>query len=246
MNNKYTTVRRIAVTTGFLLGAFALAALANWTPPPGTPPSCPSGQPGCDAPINVGSVAQTRMGAIGLGETSIPTGLKSLLDINGQLSANAVVTNQLQVTGGTLAAGNVLTSDVNGNATWQAPGASSGSYLVFYNSGAQDLGNLQETTAKAYDLSGYGVPSTAHAALLNIRWNTGSANDCGGTVLTIAPNGTTPLSVYQWLPLSGGIDTSQPIVQAWVPIRNGQIYLYDSMTPSGGVCKFAAKYVGYM
>ena len=50
---------------GLALFSLALTASASstWTPPPaGTPPSCPSGTPGCDAPINVGPTAQTKSG----------------------------------------------------------------------------------------------------------------------------------------------------------------------------------------
>ncbi len=52
----------------------------------------------------------------------------------------------LQITGGTLAAGNVLTSDINGNATWQAPQASSNSWSLTGNSGTVDGTNFIGTT----------------------------------------------------------------------------------------------------
>ena len=40
---------------------------ANWTPPTGlTPPDCPAGYPGCDAPINVSIVDQFKLGSLGV------------------------------------------------------------------------------------------------------------------------------------------------------------------------------------
>ncbi len=56
-----------------------------------------------------------------------------------------LVAGGLQITGGTLAAGNVLTSDVNGNATWQLPGANT-SWGLTGNSGTVDGTNFIGTT----------------------------------------------------------------------------------------------------
>ena len=39
---------------------------ANWTAPISSPPTCTAGTPGCDAPINAGSTAQTRTGDLTL------------------------------------------------------------------------------------------------------------------------------------------------------------------------------------
>lgn len=122
-------INKVAVFTGLLLGAFAISALADWSAPLSAPPTCTSGQPGCDAPLNVGGSAQAKSGALGLNETVSQILTGSTLDVNGTASANKLLAKYLQITGGTLAAGNVLTSDANGNATWQTPtggGSSSG------------------------------------------------------------------------------------------------------------------------
>ncbi|GEM_PF-3120245 len=64
MKIKSPIINRIAVVTGLFLGAFALAALADWSAPQHTPPTCPSGESGCDAPLNVGSISQSKQGPL--------------------------------------------------------------------------------------------------------------------------------------------------------------------------------------
>jgi hypothetical protein len=52
---------------GAVLGACALGAsiaLAAWSAPLNGPPTCASGNPGCDAPVNVGATAQTKSGSL--------------------------------------------------------------------------------------------------------------------------------------------------------------------------------------
>ncbi len=86
---------KIATTAGFVLGAFALSALAGtWTAP--TAPA-PGGNP--DAPINVGSLLQNKLGWLGV---------------------KGLVTTDLTLATGTPVAGQVLTAiDSLGNAKWQ-------------------------------------------------------------------------------------------------------------------------------
>ena len=40
--------------------------LAAWTAPTANPPTCAAGNPGCDAPINVGSATQSKIGNFGV------------------------------------------------------------------------------------------------------------------------------------------------------------------------------------
>jgi len=51
-------------------------AYANFTSPLHTPPTCLTGEPGCDAPINVGSNSQTKSGTLTLGGLGIVGDLK--------------------------------------------------------------------------------------------------------------------------------------------------------------------------
>ncbi len=48
-----------------------------FTDAPGSPPECPAGYPGCDAPINVGSTAQTKSGALSVSTLTIGYGQTS-------------------------------------------------------------------------------------------------------------------------------------------------------------------------
>ena len=62
-----------------LVGAVVVALLTGWyafafTGPSQIPPGCTSGQPGCDAPVNVGGTAQTKTG-----DLDITNGVNALL-----------------------------------------------------------------------------------------------------------------------------------------------------------------------
>lgn len=99
------------VLIGFIAGASALSVLADWTAAPGIPPTCPSGSPGCDAPINVGGLSQTKNGPLLLNWLSTATdgvGLKVLGSV--KISDGNVVANTRKVL-----------TDVNGTGvgTWQ-------------------------------------------------------------------------------------------------------------------------------
>jgi len=53
------TVAVLTIGTGY--------ALADWTAPRYSPPTCPAGDVGCDAPINVSRPSQVKAGGLGLG-----------------------------------------------------------------------------------------------------------------------------------------------------------------------------------
>ena len=50
-------------------------AVASWTAPPGDPTHCPSGEPGCDAPINIGPVPQSKEAGLHLNTGGAAVGL---------------------------------------------------------------------------------------------------------------------------------------------------------------------------
>ena len=88
MNTTKSMLVKIAAFIGVSLGAFAIAAVAGTLSAPATTP--PNGN--VDAPINVGSATQYRMGPLGIGRT--PTTGTSL-DVAGFAASDALV-----VTGG--------------------------------------------------------------------------------------------------------------------------------------------------
>ncbi|MBP6858362.1 MAG: hypothetical protein KBC33_00855 [Candidatus Pacebacteria bacterium] len=100
------------VVLGFVLGATALSALAAWTAPASTPPNCTSGQPGCDAPLHVGSSLQTKLGQLSLNSSGL--GAYGLEVVNGIKLIDVGILNGASPTG------KVLTSDANGVGTWVA------------------------------------------------------------------------------------------------------------------------------
>jgi len=63
-----------------VLGAIMFSFLFAWyilafTEPSSTPPTCPSGEPGCDAPLNVGPNSQQKIGPLTLNTGGADTGL---------------------------------------------------------------------------------------------------------------------------------------------------------------------------
>ncbi len=63
------TAKMAALILGISFSIFAIsfAVSADWSQPPGIPPTCPSGEPGCDAPVHVGIGTQAKTGPLGVG-----------------------------------------------------------------------------------------------------------------------------------------------------------------------------------
>ncbi len=141
------------VILGFVLGATALSALANWTTPtvpnegetlPCTPPKCNTA-----TPLNVGSTLQTKLGQLSL-------------NFNGYGTYGLEVVNGIKLIDEEMLAATpknpdrmVLTSDANGVGTWQ-PATGSGSSVS---------GIVSYTTPGTYT---YSVPSGAKFARVTV------------------------------------------------------------------------------
>lgn len=97
MNKSSTILKRAAVLAGLALGSFAIAALADWTAPNNTPPACPTGQPGCDAPVNVGASAQTKTGSLAINASELINGIDP--------NTNTPVTTALAILNGAVGIG---------------------------------------------------------------------------------------------------------------------------------------------
>ncbi len=121
MKEKITTAAKVLVVVSALV--LSLPVLAQVTPPAGGAPTCPSGHPGCDAPINVSNTAQIKLGKLTLGNACIPGGpctsiIPQMLTVNGK----ATVTSVLDVTGFVNWGSTILSSGVLGG-TLQITGA---------------------------------------------------------------------------------------------------------------------------
>jgi hypothetical protein len=108
-------IKKIISSIGIGAGAIIIGlglqyALAAWTSAPtGTPPNCPAGYAGCDAPINVSSSTQTKNGPLTLNFAGIQSiGLKVLGNIQ-------------MVDGNQSPGGKVLMDDANGIGSWVDP-----------------------------------------------------------------------------------------------------------------------------
>lgn len=89
-----------SIILGLVIAIGATYAVA-WTGPTGTPPNCPTGSPGCDAPINVSANGQTKTGALILGAAGASTTLRTVAGKAAFGTSAAIPTNVLALFGGT-------------------------------------------------------------------------------------------------------------------------------------------------
>ena len=86
------------VILALVLGLGISYAQAVWTGPLASPPTCVTGNPGCDAPINVSATAQTKTGDLtagGLTLSKYPSG-----GPNSFISPSGTGTKALHLTSG--------------------------------------------------------------------------------------------------------------------------------------------------
>lgn len=72
------TIRSIITTAVATIFLSAFLVFAAWTEPNSVPPTCPSGDPGCDSPINVSATTQGKDGGLILGDNGGPGGFTVL------------------------------------------------------------------------------------------------------------------------------------------------------------------------
>jgi len=133
------TIKKILSSVGIGAGAVIIGlgiqyALAAWTSAPtGTPPNCPAGYAGCDAPINVGANNQAKVGSLTIGSS---TALSSPLDVEGVGYMKGLILGQsagyalTYLDGNETQTGWVLTNAGSGHATWRAVTGGSGPVTV--------------------------------------------------------------------------------------------------------------------
>ena len=82
-----------AIILGLVLTLGLSYVLADFTPPPSSPPTCdPATTPACNAPINVGSLAQIKAGSLTLGGLGIVGDFKFLPNATAQATPGQVLT----------------------------------------------------------------------------------------------------------------------------------------------------------
>ena len=132
----------LSVALTLALGANYL--YAAWSgPPSGTPPTCPAGYAGCDAPVNVGATTQTKTGdltvsglstnalsvfgnqvvtgKLGVGATSVPLNQIDLTGGSGSSEGIRFADNTVQKTAATGGGGIPIFRQYTANATWTKP-----------------------------------------------------------------------------------------------------------------------------
>jgi hypothetical protein len=131
-------------------------------------------------------------GAIVSASNTIQLGNLSVTQVLAGTGTNAtLVAGGLKITGGTLAAGKLLTSDANGIATWQSPGNSTG-WALTGNSGTVDGASFIGTSDnkplnfRVNNTSAGRVDPSLHNAYYGFQ--SGSANS-SGTFITALGNG---------------------------------------------------------
>jgi hypothetical protein len=124
MNHSTSKLRRIATLSSFMLGAFALSAVAQWVPAPNSPPECPTTTIGCNTPLNTGSSEQRKSGSllVGLNELYGSTGI---LYTGGLAIFGDVFVYDPSAGNSGVTPGSVLTASSIGDGTveWQPPSA---------------------------------------------------------------------------------------------------------------------------
>ncbi|MES2837315.1 MAG: hypothetical protein V4667_07320 [Bacteroidota bacterium] len=138
---------------------------------------------------NAGSAALDNATAIGANavvttSNSIQLGNTSVNQVNVGVGNTAkLITGALQITGGTLAAGKILTSDAAGNATWQTPGGGTNWQLN---------GNAVTTHTSIGTTSAYDLPFITNGAERMRLMSTGGlaigANNTYGSILNVTGN----------------------------------------------------------
>ena len=126
MNNK---IKSIGTVLGIGLSVFLISlTVLAWVGPPGAPTTCPSGEPGCDAPIHVGSATQTKSGTLILSDSTrgLEVDYGALLAIGGgNVGIGTTTTDpqaKLHIDGSLLITGEI-TADNNtlSNCAWTTP-----------------------------------------------------------------------------------------------------------------------------
>ena len=109
-----------------IIAAGVSYASADWSAPLSSPPTCITGNPGCDAPLNGNSIQQDKLGGLRL-NTGIPQATNGL-----QVWGNSIFNGPVKINTGNPTAGQILTStDASGTVAWQSSSPIPSNIVVF-------------------------------------------------------------------------------------------------------------------
>ncbi len=70
------TIKNTGMIIGIAFSVFFISFVVfAWTSPPGAPPTCPAGEPGCETPLHTGTAGQSKTGGLLLNTGGASTGL---------------------------------------------------------------------------------------------------------------------------------------------------------------------------
>lgn len=197
MNKITPYIARIAIFSGLAIGGMALLALADWTAPVSAPPTCASGNPGCDAPLNVSGTRQHKEGHLDIWKGlsvnigSSPDAIGLFVFGSSIFNGGVAINGHTIISDGTQGDGKVLTSDASGGATWRAPGASTGVSSITAGPNISVNRSTGDVTISATN-SGVSQITSGNTNMITVS-NGGVGN------VTI-----TGLSPVQWFNIDGG------------------------------------------
>jgi len=201
------TSKSILSATSLLVGGFigasalvALAGTSTWSGPHQTPSNCdPNLDSGCYAPLNIGSNTQTKLGSLIL---NAATPIQNAIGLT--VFGTSTFNGPIQIADGTQGAGKVLTSDLNGNASWQTGSGGGGTSGIVFITPVVLAGPSISTSWKTVDLTKYGVPANASAAILSTDIITYNANGDPLAHIYMRPNSSGQTYVLAGTRTAGG------------------------------------------
>jgi hypothetical protein len=158
--------------------------------------------------------------------TTSVTGLQSSkANVDNPTFTTKVTTPSLQVTGGTLGANRVLTSDASGNATWQTPSAGSSSltYVFTKNSTQTNITSPNFNTAMTFVLPSAGTWQISYTGRVTLLSQSAPKLGYIAAICTGAPTGWDSATVVS--PLSAGSTQTAVTMELNMPVTINFIYV---------------------